>query len=50
MTAVISPAGAPSTNGLNEVIWSAFVDAPNHVTVVLSFFKHDSFGVIQSGI
>lgn len=38
MVVVISPSGDPSTKGLNEVIWSAFVDASNHVTAQFCHF------------
>jgi hypothetical protein len=48
MTAVISPAGDPSTNGLNEVIWSAFVDASNHVTAQFCHFSRTTASASSS--
>jgi len=40
MVAVISPQGDPSTKGLLEVLWGAFVDGPDHVTAQFCHFSH----------
>ena len=42
MVAVISPAGDPSTKGLSELLWGAFVDATNHVTAQFCHFSHST--------
>jgi hypothetical protein len=39
MVVAISPQGDPASNGLNNLIWNAYVDAPDHVTVHFCAFS-----------
>jgi len=39
MVVAISPQGDPSTNGLNNLIWNAYVDVADHVTVHFCAFS-----------
>ena len=39
MAVIISPAGNPNVNGLSFVIWSAFVDANDHITAQFCKFR-----------
>ncbi len=42
MVAVLSPTGNPASNGLNEVLWNAFVDSANHVTAQFCHFSRST--------
>jgi len=42
MAVVISPIGNPAVNGLNELLWGAFVSAANQVTAQFCHFSHST--------
>jgi len=42
MAVIISPAGDPASNGLNELIWGAFVDSVGSVTAQFCHFSRST--------